>query len=447
MGRTAERVREEVKVLLNQGFGRLEQATTEQTLWKRLDHRPLRAYYVALISRHFRSALPPWKRLLYRQARWTRLFEQQLPLIFETIICIQYLHNHLLDGKTGRDGQLTTSDRLLAANQLKEQLYRYIQKELPRSARAPVEETVRRVFEAVDWGQQLDHQAGGYQHFRNGGPELESLLPPALLKEIDLRAAAPFIDKIKRDLPVIYEEALHIYFHRIYLVCAYLFVAATRLIGRLLDVPKTYRTEMEQFACCYGIMRQLVNDNADYLPSGMALYTQGRGPRDTQSDLRRGLFTLPLAFYLANRAGEELYPYLLHPVEVISAEEQERIYADMLQSNALHQSIQNTRILTELALSYLDPHNEAACYLADTCGIAQWNKFIVPCHRHLSYRAYRQTAYYRRTKELTLQLRRQRRAWRAQVKPSWLGMPANPQRGVRVLREQLQAYQPTPSLG
>lgn len=442
MGRTAERVREEAEILLNQGFGTPTGATTEQLLLNRLNGQPLRAYYVALISRYLKATVPAWKRFGTRRRTLDRLFERQLPLIIETVICIQYLHNQLLDGKKGSQPSIPLADRLLVANTLKEQLYQYIQAELPRFSRHRVEATVRSIFEAVDWGQQLDRHACTYTHFDQQNGQNSEVLPERLRKKLDLQAAGPFIDKIRRDLPEIYHSALELYFERIYLVCAYLFVAVTRLIGQLLGAPAKFCEQMEQFACCYGIMRQLVNDNADYLPIQTGLYTQGRGPADAQSDWRRGLLTLPLFFFLAKVGPAPILLRNATQSEALDPVTQAEIFHELLRSSALHQSIQNARILNELALSYLDPNEEASLFLADTCAIAHWNKFIVPCHRHPSYADYRKTAYCRQTKQLIRQLREQRQQQRAAIPGFRKGIPAHSGRVVGALQQLLLGYQP-----
>ena len=79
-----------------------------------------------------------------------------------------------------------------------------------------------------------------------------------------------------------------------------------------------------------------------------------------------------------------------------------------MSSNANYKSSQNTRSLAELALAYLPLNKQAAAYLADSCEIVHWNKFLAPCLNHPAYQAYRKGYYRKRTRRLILQLRKER---------------------------------------
>jgi hypothetical protein len=154
-------------------------------------------------------------------------------------------------------------------------------------------------------------------------------------------------------------------------------------------------------------MRQLVNDNADWVPSSFGLNTTTKTASDTFSDLRNGTLTLPLLFFLAENKTS-LLQQVLDKKMCWSTAFEAPIFEEILKSDALYKSVQNTRILTELALAYLPEEQAASNYLAQSCEIVHWNKFLAPSLKHSAYQVYRKTSYNLRTKRLIKQLRQQR---------------------------------------
>ena len=138
-----------------------------------------------------------------------------------------------------------------------------------------------------------------------------------------------------------------------------------------------------------------------------ALQTKAKLPEDAFSDLRNGTITLPLIFLLAEQP-DGLIQHLVRKNMAWSAAFEGAVFDEMLYSGALFKSIQNTRILGELAIAHLPLNELPAALLADSCEIVHWNKFLAPCLRHPSYQVYRQTAYHERTRRLIRRLRRER---------------------------------------
>lgn len=379
-----------------------------ELLEQKLSGQPIRAYFLAKAARWLIQLQSPWQRarthILPGQQRF---FFAQLPLAFEVVITIQYLHNQILDGKSGVTDRESISRNLLAANLLKDQLYRYLEQEVPAWARTATVKAIRSCFEQVDQGQFLEQTQNTYAGFRSGQPEWKKTLPSGLLERADLSAVAPFLEKLKTDLPVMLHEQLEVYFHRIYLTCASLFVEAVQLLGKLLRVSNKRLEAVRQFSVCYGLMRQLVNDNADWIPSRYGLETKTKTAADSFSDLKNTTLTLPLLFFLATGQGGKIHYFLERQMRWSPAFE-ESVFDEILDSDALFKSIQNTRILAELALAYLPLSELNARFLADSCEIVHWNKFLAPCLQHQAYRGYRKTAYRKRTRNLIMELRRER---------------------------------------
>lgn len=375
-------------------------------LHQKLNGKPIRAYFTAKMGEWLMEERTVFSK--YRNEEVLgKLLNAQLPFIFETVISIQYLHNQILDAKAGVTTPERVAENLLSANLLKEQLYRYIHQELPRWAALKVEKSVRKCFEYVDIGQILEIKANRYNAFTEKNPNLEEILPAQILDDIKLEGVSTFINKIKAELPCFLHQQLDVYFHRIYLTCATLFVEVTTLIGELLHLPAKKINAHLQFSATYGLMRQLVNDNADWVPSQFGLSTHDKSYDDGFSDLRNATLTLPLMFFIAEHKKSLLQDVLTKKTAWQTSFEN-NIFEDMLESQALYQSIQNTRILGELALAYLPQELSVGRYLADSCEIVHWNKFIVPCLKHPAYKIYRQTAYCKRTRFLIKKLRKQR---------------------------------------
>lgn len=408
MYQTIEQVKLEYAAFVAQGQATAGADWVLDLLERKLSGRPIRAYFLAKTSNWLVRLQSPLQRLRTKALPgYERLFSAQLPLVFEVVITVQYLHNQILDGKSGVTDRLSISKNMLAANLLKEQLYRYIDEEIPAWARAATVVAIRSCFEQVDQGQFLEQTQNTYAAFQNGQQNWRETMPQAVLERVDLTAVSPFLDKLKMDLPTMLHEQLDIYFHRIYLTCASLFVEATNLLAKLLRVPASRHRAVQQFSVCYGLMRQLVNDNGDWIPSHFGLDTKTKTAADSFSDLRNTTLTLPLFFYLATGQGGKI-DYFLERQMCWSQAFENVVFDEILDSDALFMSIQNTRILAELALAYLPVDDLDAHYLADSCEIVHWNKFLAPCLQHAAYRTYRKGAYRKRTRHLILQLRKER---------------------------------------
>lgn len=406
MYRTIDLVKKEFDCFQAAGAGLSRSPWVTDLLRSKLNGTPIRAYYVAKTASWLRTMGS--LRSAYYYTRYERFFTAQLPFVFEVVITIQYLHNQILDEKSGVTTRERISKNMLAANLLKEQLYHYIDTQLPKTTRQATLSAVRTCFEQVDQGQYLEQRFNTYQAFAQGEEDWKQTLPAAWAEDLDLSAATPFLNKLKADVPVILHTQLDVYFARIYLTCAKLFVEASKLLGKLLFVPAPRMKAVTQFSVCYGLMRQLVNDNADWIPSSYGLKTKTKTATDHFSDLRNGTLTLPLIFMLAEKKDSVLLQ-LLNKQMRWSVAFEEAAFEEVLSSDALFKSIQNTRILSELALAYLPHDNQAAAYLADSCEIVHWNKFLQPCLEHPAYRIYRQGFYRRRTRQLILRLRNERK--------------------------------------
>lgn len=370
-------------------------------LKKRLENAPLRAYFISKLYAYLKACPDYHRQAKMDSAIADPLFTQKIPFVFEVIITIQYLHNQILDGKCGVVSGTKINDNLINANLLKDLLYEYIEEEFDITLAFRITKTVREVFRLVDLGQQVEKNWNTYDFFKAENKNISD--QDTLNYLAPLQGLEIFLEKLEEDLTPEHWAFTRIYLQRIYLTCAALFEKALTLMLDLTDYQGAERENLKHFAVNYGIMRQLVNDNADYIPSFFQLSTKGKAPEDALSDLHNRNITLPLIFHLDSEVSAYLLDYLEGKTQEIKNQEAD-VFEEMLNSFALLKSIQNAKILGESAKGYLNPTNPAFQFIADSCNIVQWNKFIFPCYRSTQYKAYKKTSYYKATKAIIKQL-------------------------------------------
>lgn len=372
-------------------------------LRKRLNGSPVRAFFVHQIYQYVKEAMG--KASKKRHSSLDHQLSQQLPFVFEVVITIQYLHNQILDKKSGITNEEQIARNLIAANYLKELLYEYIETYFTAKYARCITHYVRRCFKYVDFGQLLEKNWNTFEQFQSVDFFTENKIPQEIDQFIRLEVVNQFIDKLYKELPLEKWAFTHLYLKRIYLTCAALFVLATEAILELTGYCGTASKNLLNFSICYGLMRQVVNDNADAIPSTLNLSTHSKNPADAFSDLKNQNLTLPLIFYLAENQNTALQNFLQQGHTQISQSQEAAFFDDLQSSFALYKSIQNNKILGELAISWLNPEFTATAFLTDSCEIVYWNKFLYPCLKNSHYKAYKKTAYYSRTKAFIHKIR------------------------------------------
>ncbi len=367
-------------------------------LQTRLSGRPLRAYYTHCLAGYLAPQVRGGRR---------ELLHRQLPFLLEGIITIQYLHNRQLDDKVSVD---KWKQLLLDANLLKDSLYRYVEERLPRASRKLVRRWLSDCFSATDRGQQLEQQANTYTAYRRGISinDFRTLIPERATHDLVEFGTERFAAHLRAELPSHLHPALDVYLHRAYLTCAHLFVRTAELICDLQRIGGKKRTAVLRFAVNYGLMRQIVNDNADFVPTAYGLSTVGRPAASAQSDLRRGVLTLPIICALANQPRGVVAELLKSPTDHV---DQSTVFNEMIAGGALGQSIQAGQLLAELAVSLLPTGSTSiapVALLAATTDIAFDSRFLRPCRAHAAYANYRKTAAHRRRLRLVRRVRESR---------------------------------------
>jgi hypothetical protein len=243
-----------------------------------------------------------------------RFFRVCLPFIAELVINIQYLENHILDGKhgvqtaAGLDAQ-TIKKKLLASHRLKEFLYDYVD-ETVFPVNCPEREILvkclRLMFKSVEEGQFMEGEWSRLEHVENGfaTPPAWSEGLAALIDEDLVNQAWQHFDDSGMDSRR--EPFARFYLQRMYCTNALFFRLLAACIMDLAGYHGAERANIERFAAGFGLLGQMVNDVGDYIPASFGQKTSAKNVEDAFADLRNGNFTLPFLF-AANDSFEETH--------------------------------------------------------------------------------------------------------------------------------------------
>ncbi|GJM34068.1 MAG: hypothetical protein DHS20C18_30690 [Saprospiraceae bacterium] len=397
MRHTAELIKQELEKLMCLSQGGENGNRVFQPLVKRIEGTPIRAFFVHKIYEEIKAVHK--RGLAFPKSRLKEtLFTQQLPLLFEGIISVQYLHNQILDQKHGVRSSAKIADNLLRANLLKDYLYEYVAAYIDPSVEKKVTACLRQAFRYVDIGQQMEKQWNTYEMFTHPENIPDTVLAPEVEQFIALEELTPFRAALQKELPREKWEFADLYLQRIYLTCGALFILAVELITDLLGTPPSTSQRLKRFAVCYGLMRQLINDNADVVPSSLGLSTLNKFPEDAFSDIRNRNITLPLILHLSEQPNGPIGQWLASGATSLSPD-QEATFVQTLQSSfAIFQSIQFGKLLSQMANYHLAAQHQPALMLADSCNIAEWNRFLIPFIKSNQYKLFRKSPAYRRCK-------------------------------------------------
>lgn len=404
---TNERVRLELEYFKSMGFHPELDEQLFSLVNRRFGGTPLRAFFVAQMHTYICENRLSIRNKLKQQSGDHKLFTTQLPFIFELIISIQYLHNQVLDQKAEVNTPEKVNQNLLHANLLKDLLYDYIDREFSGITADLIRQYTRKAFQLVDLGQYLEKRWNTIEHFEASVDIPDYRLSADIEQQIDLSPINPFIDHIRKVIPRTHWEFADLYLKRIYLTCAALFVLATDLLLALTKTKGKVAIQARAFAVSYGMMRQLVNDNADLIPSQFELTTNAKNVEDAFSDVKNGNVTLPILLHLCKIPNSELEQALYSGHQDWKVEEEPALYESILESHALYQSIQGSKLLAALCRQFLKGQGSARQLLLDTCEIVHWNKFLYPCLRSAQYKRFKKTSFYKHTKVLIRQVEKQ----------------------------------------
>lgn len=354
-------------------------------LKEKLGNKPLRAYFARKLYEYL-SWYPRCKSAFKQCSKDEELFLRKIPFVFEAIIVIQYLHNHILDEKydAKSNNHPKVVHKLISGNVLRELLFLYVEQEivphLSDSNKIAVLQNIRRLLLWVDIGQYVDKE---YNHYRCWKENSSQLIHPApFYDDIVHRSIKNIVQEVKMDVPgkEVFVEA---YFRRIYLSNVYFF----RCMAETLMCLGNYRGRQNKplliFSVQYGFMLQIINDYADFAYSEDEreqeyLKTAGKKTTDFFADLYNFNVTLPLLYHLQRGNKRKIESYLEggKRKKKILTQYPKQIMQEISQSGAIQYSILKSKQLSKSAKMYLDEKNPNTAYFANMCDMAIDNKFF-----------------------------------------------------------------------
>ncbi|MBK8705041.1 MAG: polyprenyl synthetase family protein [Saprospiraceae bacterium] len=193
---------------------------------------------------------------------------------------------------------------------------------------------------------------------------LDALVDADCVKEVN--------DIIQSVHPIKRTDYLHIYLQRIYLTNAVLFKKATWLIATLLEVDQEIQQRADQFAGLFGMMQQVVNDNADWVPSRFQESTVEKGCGDVFCDLNNKIVTMPTIIHFErNTDGKILAQYEGHKGMLFTQEMEEELFDEIAKDYSIYYSMAVGKQLKKLLMQY----SFKKAFIADLCGFADNNKY------------------------------------------------------------------------
>ena len=357
--------------------GRLESYVLDYLRYK-VGKTPLRAY----------TAWKFFEYLDYFHSKTTELnkdglFSQKLPLVFEIIISIQYLHNHILDEKY--DAKVNNRPKLwqnlISSNLLKELLFSYLKTEinplLQEQQQNTLREGISKIFNQVDIGQRLDKEFTTYKRWKEGTmPDFDQT--KWLEDDICRNLIRPFIEKIKGRLKKGHKFT-DVYFHRIYLTNVYFFRAMAELmISFFPEVDENIKKGLIRFSILQGYVVQIINDYADFAYSEEEDYgTIGKKTTDLFADLYNFNITLPLIIHLQtpNRRKIEAYLEGGQRAKKLLQQYPLQIMQEIIDTRGTGKCIALSRDIAEAANNHLDHQNPISAYLVNITNMANGNRF------------------------------------------------------------------------
>lgn len=362
-------------------------------LRRKLERKPVRAYFTRKVSAYILHEATVSSSInnsskINHNSEIDEVIRRKFAFIVEVVIVIQYLHNQILDGKFGIKTEVKINRNLIASNILREILFRYIMKEVkPYFKDTDIAEMLYRfvaeMLLVVDLGQRIDKEFCNYEQYKKCSfPSYKKGTKFTKLIE-NLACVETLIEEVKKQTPS-KKDFVDIYFKRIYLTNASLFVLMTELIGKITNYSASH---LMDFAVCYGLALTIVNDNADFVPSEdsnvkemenskkVKMDTVAKKTTDAYSDLRNKNITLPLIFHLEKSPKREIQRYLETGEKAIIQDFQIQITQGLKESGALRKSMKEGRKFAKNGKQYLKAENPQTSLLFDMLEIANWNKY------------------------------------------------------------------------
>jgi len=372
-------------------------------LENKLNGSPLRAFFIKTL---YEYAIAEAEIKEKPDKLQHKFFTLQLPFILESIICIQYCHNQILDRKGGVTTPAAINFNLIDGNQFERQLRIYVRRNtliFDAVHFRAIEQQIEEILQLVDVGQEIEKRHLTSKGWESGIVEhryknvLEKHIVPEYI-EFLMAATKAFYPSFPQEK----KAFLELYFSKIYLINAVLYRNAARLIGTILGLNKELCGKLETMATLFALMHQMVNDNGDFIPPNKKESTVEKTIWDAFSDLKNENITLPIQLNLLLCKDEEknirsrIHPFYHSDSRNMTLDKTEEIFKELINSKAIFMSMSIAKQLKELAMEILGQdkpgeENAALQLLGDMFEVAENNKY----YRHY----YNERQAYRRYKK------------------------------------------------
>lgn len=352
----------------------------------KLSAKPLRAFFIRMLFEYLGADIFNGPKSKFDALK------NKLGFIVEALLCIQYYNNQIFDRKGGVTTKKSIDNHINMRDILEADLLHYIDGEIEESYRHAVRIFVRQTLRLGAAGQILEDHYNTYECWQN---EAESTNVLSEEGELFINKEAMYaFKKIVRSTTSAFgipgfSEAdknsksrfLTLYFKKIYLRNAALYILGTQLVLDIFKVEDARREALLRFATWFSLMHQLVNDNADLVPSQQFLTTCAKSHLDAMSDLRNNIITLPVMIHLLQAPDSAMKNALERKMTDLPAWLETRIFREITQRWSIYLSMTITKTIKTNALEALyasgfSAKNERAFkYLEDMCNIAENNKF------------------------------------------------------------------------
>lgn len=307
-------------------------------------------------------------------------YAQRLPFLVEATMTVLYLQNQQLDGKYGLD----ISDRARSRSNLQQlgllfHIQNFIRKEFPDRADTIITH-LQKMVEVCNEGQLLENQFGGLKSYKKRNRKLKGYCSGAAAQLIEEEIVEELLGLIFEHLPQKAKnksQFLRLYLHRVYLANASFYIQVIKMVSDLMQAEqKSAAVEsLIRWSTKIAILRQIINDNCDFIPRSRAIGTPTRLPEDAMSDLRNGIISLPLFIYLKSGHKGIVYNVLQANKETkhqLPLKKQEKILQAMIRSGSLETSKKIGRAYADLIQQEVPAKYTL---LANMCSTAYGNRF------------------------------------------------------------------------
>lgn len=352
----------------------------------KLSAKPLRAFFIRTLFEYLGTGVQN------SQKSKLEALKNKLGFVAETLLCIQYYNNQIFDRKGGITTKKSIDNHINLRDILESDLLDYIDGEIEVPYRHAVRLYVRQTLRFGAAGQILEDHYNTYECWQNEA-DIADILSEEGERFINREVMFVFKKIVGATTGAFgisgFDEAdknsksrfLTLYFKKIYLRNAALYILGTQLVLDIFKVEDERREALLHFATWFALMHQLVNDNADMVPSQYYLTTCAKSHLDAMSDLRNNIITLPVMIHLLQTNDSATKLVLDRKMTDLPACLETRIFREITQRWSIYIAMTITKAIKTNALEALyaagfSTKNERAFkYLEDMCNIADNNKF------------------------------------------------------------------------